>query len=137
MSDLRDAITRARSKPLREALERADTRAARRPPAPLSWQGPWSADRRYRVGDVVSHDGSSWRALREHTGSEPPSALWEYVAKKGDKGEKGESGVGITGSVGPAGPQGPPGAGGGSGNIDGGEPDSIYGGTTPVDGGAP
>lgn len=111
MTDLRDALRRTKSKPLRAALESAQVkqRELRRvgDAAFRSWQGPWQRDLRYRAGDVVSHDGSSWRCLLEHTDSEPPSPVWEYVARKGDTGPAGARGFqgqqGIPGPPGPAG----------------------------------
>jgi hypothetical protein len=49
---------------------------------------------------------------------------------KGDKGEKGEPG-----DMGPQGPQGSQGMPGGGYNLDGGHPDSEYGGIMKLDGG--
>ena len=59
---------------------------------------------------------------------------------KGDTGATGPAGptgaAGPIGPTGPAGATGPPGADGiGTGNVDGGEPDSVYGATPLVDGG--
>lgn len=108
MSDLREALRRTHSKPLRAALESAQirSRSIRRTGADASllWQGPWVRDRRYRVGDVVEHNGSSWRCLLEHVDSEPPSPAWELVAAKGASGPSGARGF-----IGPTGPQGNPG----------------------------
>lgn len=108
--DLRKALVRTRSKPLRAALESAQGRANRRTVAILQWQGPWDPDRRYRVGDVVEDHGSSWRCLVATTGNPPPllpaesNQWWELVAAKGDPGA-----IGARGFIGPTGPQGPPG----------------------------
>lgn len=127
--ELRDALERAKRKPVTDAVEKMS--ASRKkpealrgaleralPPNPnedsLVWRGPWNKLTSYRVGDVVSHEGSSWRALRPSVGSEPPSSRWEYVAKKGDKGEDGEKGEQGPAGVGIVGPQGPPGVGGGT-----------------------
>lgn len=112
MTDLRDALVSVRNKPLRAALEAAQvrSRATRRTSDELSWQGPWDSTRRYRAGDVVFFEGSSWRALIAHTDVKPPplpataSAVWELVARKGDPGA-----IGARGFIGPTGPQGPPG----------------------------
>ena len=70
------------------------------------------------------------------------------VAPKGDKGDTGATGAtgatgpqgpqgiqGLTGATGATGPQGPQGATVYTGNIDGGQSNSIYGGTNAVDGG--
>lgn len=112
MTDLREALRRTSSKPLRGALERTQERASqgrRTPPQSLVWQGPWSPDVRYTAGDVVEDEGSSWRALIAHTDVRPPplpaeaSAVWELVARKGEQGS--------TGARGFVGPQGPPGPG--------------------------
>lgn len=112
MSDdgLRDALRKAGDKPLRDSLERSQRMARRRNGEVTfrSWQGPWSEQTRYRTGDVVSHEGSSWRALSDNAASEPPSDAWEYVAKRGEKGEKGEKGTAGIGSPGaPGAPQTP------------------------------
>ena len=109
MDDLRDALVRTRSKPLRAALEAADTRRGRRSDqaAFRSWQGPWQRDVRYTVGDVVEHAGSSFRCLLSHIDNEPPSPAWELVAARGAAGPPGARGF-----IGPQGPQGPAGAGG-------------------------
>lgn len=108
MSDLRDALKRVQAKPLREALERGyqrDSDRRRREVQPaLVWLGPWERDRSYKPGDVVEHNGSSWRCLVAHRDSEPPSVMWELVAEKGD--------IGPGGIMGPVGPQGAAGAGG-------------------------
>lgn len=113
MTDLRQALRRTSTRPLRGALER--TRAAadqgrRTPPQSLVWQGPWSPTVRYSAGDVVEDEGSSWRCLIAHTDVRPPplpaeaSAVWELVAKKGEQGAPGPRGF--------VGPTGPAGAGG-------------------------
>jgi hypothetical protein len=113
MTDLREALRRTSSKPLRGALERTQERAdqgRRTPPQSLVWQGPWKPGVRYTAGDVVEDEGSSWRSLIAHTDVKPPplpaeaSAVWELVAKKGEQGAPGPRGF-----VGPTGPQGPAG----------------------------
>lgn len=110
MSDLREALRRTSSKPLRGALERTQQRAdqgRRIPPSPLVWQGPWDRQQRYTAGDVVEDEGSSWRCLIAHTDVKPPplpaeaSAVWELVARKGEQGAPGPRGF-----VGPQGPAG-------------------------------
>lgn len=105
--DLRRALARTQSKPLREGLERtfANDADGRRPgPTFRAWKGSWLAERRYSPGDVVEHNGSSWRCLVRHRDSEPPSVKWELVAQKGQ--------TGVAGARGFIGPTGPPGPGG-------------------------
>lgn len=114
MTDLREALQRTQSKPLRGALERTRASRGRRPPSSsaLVWQGPWSPEVRYLAGDCVEFEGSSWRSLISHVNVEPPhlpqeaSAVWELVAKKGEDGAAGPRGF-----IGATGPQGPPGPG--------------------------
>lgn len=110
---LGDALKRARDKELSDALTAAAQReaaASRGSTAPTftGWRGPWVRGRGYQRGNVVSHEGSSWRALADHDSSEPPSQMWEYVAKRGEKGDPGPRG---SDGIGQAGPQGPPGPG--------------------------
>lgn len=109
MDDLREALIRTDGKGLREALSRSRRRAlgSERPEdRRWVWCHDWDAEREYVAGDLVFHAGSSWRALLDSTGSEPPSPFWELVARKGDKGERG-----LSGFPGPSGTQGPPGPG--------------------------
>lgn len=109
--DLRRALARTQSKPLREGLERTfanDSDGKRPGPTFRAWKGPWLRELRYSPGDVVEHLGSSWRCLLRHRDSEPPSVKWELVAQKGQTGVGGARGF-----VGPTGATGPAGAGGG------------------------
>ena len=66
--------------------------------------GLYSATEAYRAMDVVTHNGSEWRAVRDDPG-ELPGDGWMLGAKgtRGKPGERGERGM--------AGPQGPPGNG--------------------------
>jgi hypothetical protein len=68
----------------------------------LTWKGPWSGSAVYGVGDLVSHQGSSWvsrTAGNQGTAPAAGVAAWDLVAQKGADGPQG-----------PQGPQGPPGA---------------------------
>lgn len=123
MSELRDALRKTASKPLRGALEKTQERQneGRRKADDLSWQGEWSPEKQYRAGDVVGFEGSSWRALVANTDIEPPpltataSPVWELVARKGDPGSPGARGfIGPAGASGPTGPTGATGPGGGA-----------------------
>jgi hypothetical protein len=69
--------------------------------------GLYSATEAYRAMDVVSHNGSEWRAVRDDPG-ELPGDGWMLGAKgsRGKPGERGERGL-----AGPQGPQGPAGNG--------------------------
>jgi hypothetical protein len=56
----------------------------------LNWRGVWDATASYVLDDAISHDGSSWRALRDNTNVTPiDGADWTIVAQKGDAGEGG------------------------------------------------
>ncbi len=71
-------------------------------------RGLWDASAQYRAMDVVSHNGSEWRAIRADPG-ELPGPGWMLGAKgvrgrpgaagergaKGDRGERGTDGIGI------------------------------------------
>jgi len=71
-------------------------------------RGLWDAKAEYRAMDVVSHNGSEWRAIRDNPG-ELPGPGWMLGAKgvrgrpgaagergaKGDRGERGIDGIGI------------------------------------------
>jgi hypothetical protein len=71
-------------------------------PIELEWEGEWDADATYDPGDVIAHEGSSYRARVETTGDDPAESPdeWEIVALRG-----------ADGPAGPAGPAGPPGSG--------------------------
>jgi hypothetical protein len=75
-------------------------------------RGTWSNLNDYVIDDVVTFEGSSWRAIADNTGKQPsnnPSA-WQVFAAKGEPGEPGPAG-------GPQGPQGPQGIQGPQGPI--------------------
>lgn len=85
---------------------------ARCGPRGIDPRGAWSAAATYLADDVVTHDGTSWRALRTSKGSTPGrvAADWQVFAAKGDTGPKGDTGTpGATGAQGVAGAQGPEG----------------------------
>src|SRR5690606_32058123 len=71
------------------------------------WQGEWDALTEYVVNDVVEHEGSSYIAVADNDGSEPPSADWELMAAKGEQGPQGPEGP--QGPQGEQGPKGDPG----------------------------
>lgn len=52
------------------------------------WRGAYVPGTKYKAGDVVQHDGSSWIATGD-TSSAPGGAGWEVVAKKGEPGKNG------------------------------------------------
>ena len=72
-----------------------------------SARGLYGATETYRAMDVVSYNGSEWRAVRDDPG-ELPGDGWMLGAKgsRGKPGERGERGM-----AGPQGPQGPTGNG--------------------------
>jgi len=44
--------------------------------------------RRYEMGDVVTHDGSMWVAVRDTAGAPGKSADWRLAVKRGQDGKK-------------------------------------------------
>lgn len=109
----------------------------------INWRGAWRPGTTYYSAednpkkphhyDAVRHNGSSWLALT--TTTERPrtgSPVWDLLAEKGADGKDGKPAAVIV-----------RGGGGGAsapvtvvtGQIDGGNASSVYGGTTPIDGG--
>jgi hypothetical protein len=78
----------------------------------LNPTGAWSSNSRYHPGDLVTDDGSTWRAKRTNINRPPVrnTADWELLAAKGYAGPEGPRGPqgqrGETGAQGPQGPQG-------------------------------
>jgi hypothetical protein len=75
--------------------------------------GPWSNTRVYKADQLVTYDGSVWRALRgvpenRVPGSSGTAAFWEKFVSRGAQGARGLKGD--SGSAGPRGDPGPPGA---------------------------
>jgi hypothetical protein len=74
--------------------------------------GPWHAATKYHRNDLVTHQGSTWRATRTGLNRVPSlkPAFWEKLAVRGNKGATGATGAqgpkGNTGNTGPQGPQG-------------------------------
>ena len=58
----------------------------------FTWEGAWDNATAYQVDDTVSHGGSTYIAVADSTGSQPPSADWELVAQKGTDGTNGTNG---------------------------------------------
>jgi hypothetical protein len=90
----------------------------------LSPRGAWATNLTYLRDDVVTFQGSSWRAKRTNLNKSPATSTldWEKFVAKGDAGQQGLAGAagpagpagatgsaGATGAAGPAGPQGPAG----------------------------
>lgn len=109
MSELGDAIRRARGKPLRDALQRSSKRMPTPDPEGLRWRGPWTPTTRYEPGDAVESEGSSYVAIRSNVDERPPSPSWQLLARRGEKGFAGIGADGQPGAAGPPGPAGPPG----------------------------
>jgi hypothetical protein len=90
-------------------------------------RGEWLTTADYLVNDLVTWQGSSWRAKKKSTNRVPSngSQVWEKFAAKGDAGAAGAAGAqgatgqggpqGATGPVGPAGADGADGANGATG----------------------
>jgi hypothetical protein len=57
----------------------------------MVWRGVWSSGTAYAVRDTVSHDGSTYLAMADHTGVTPGMnpATWGLVAQKGADGGSG------------------------------------------------
>jgi hypothetical protein len=72
----------------------------------LSPRGAWGTNASYLANDLVTFQGSSWRAKRNNTNKPPATSAadWEKFAAKGDPGQVGPPGP--LGAVGPAGPAG-------------------------------
>jgi hypothetical protein len=72
--------------------------------------GAWVGSKFYHVNDLVTRDGTVWRAKRSSQNKTPTAgADWEQFAAKGDIGPAGPAGSGATGATGPAGVEGPQG----------------------------
>lgn len=79
----------------------------------LSPRGAWGTNASYLTNDLVTFQGSSWRAKRNSINKPPATnvADWERFAAKGDPGQAGPIGpAGPSGSAGPTGDAGPAGA---------------------------
>ncbi len=78
-------------------------------------RGTWSSATPYLANDLVTLQGSAYRALRDNTNKNPTSSAadWETFVAKGAAGAAGTAGS--TGPAGPTGPQGPTGATGSAG----------------------
>ena len=76
-------------------------------PKGLNPQGAWIGTKTYAIDDVVTDQGSSWRALAASKGKRPALnvALWEQFVARGLRGLQG-----IQGATGPAGSTGADGA---------------------------
>lgn len=58
----------------------------------LRWRGTWAAGTAYVAQDVVTHAGSSWRAIDASTGVEPTEGgSWSLVAARGAPGQSGST----------------------------------------------
>ncbi len=95
-------------------------------PRGVNPKGAWSNSTTYVENDLVTAEGSSWRAKHNDTANlnrQPSSnpTFWEKFAAKGKDGVDGEDGadgaMGPQGPAGPAGPQGPAGDAGPQGEI--------------------
>lgn len=75
----------------------------------LAPRGAWIASGTYLKNDLVTFQGSSWRAKLNNKGKAPDTnpTIWEKFASKGGAGAMGAAGPrGLTGATGPAGAQG-------------------------------
>jgi hypothetical protein len=87
----------------------------------LEPRGTWQVGAAYLVDDIVTFDGSVWRAKVAQRGFQPPTRpdIWEKFVSKGATGPVGPQGpqgaagpqgpAGVEGPTGPQGPQGPAG----------------------------
>jgi hypothetical protein len=86
----------------------------------LEPRGSWQVGAAYLIDDIVTFDGSVWRAKVAQRGFQPPTRpdIWEKFVSKGVAGPTGAAGpAGATGPAGPTGPQGPQGPQGPAGVI--------------------
>ena len=95
---------------------------------------------RLTAADNFGPEGKKWQVLTSNgpRPTAPPPSYQDITAViSGAMGSDGQDGLaGLQGPPGPAGPQGPAGpAGDEFGDLDGGVPDSVYGGMFVVDGG--
>ncbi len=88
----------------------------------MYWQGQWSVDTSYKIGDGIQQNGSSYVCVEAHQSTfpdSPPSVYWNLLASKGADGTDGAPGAdgldGATGAVGAPGAPGAPGATGATG----------------------
>jgi hypothetical protein len=84
----------------------------------VSPRGAWAAGVPYLPNDLVTFQGSAWRAKANSVGKAPAAnqAMWEKFISKGDTGAQGATGAtGVTGALGPKGPIGSTGAAGATG----------------------
>ena len=66
----------------------------------IYWQGNWSVDTFYKVGDGIQYEGSSYICVDAHqstVSTSPPSSQWNLLALKG---EPGGSEIGVVTSAG-------------------------------------
>jgi hypothetical protein len=85
-------------------------------PRGVSPRGAWKSNEDYLANDLVSLQGSTWRAIAANKSRRPDThpKQWELFASKGNAGPEGPAGPkgakGATGDTGPAGPKGAKGA---------------------------
>ena len=105
-------------------------------PKGITPQGAWDRKTRYTANDVVTHNGSSWRAITDNRKKRPDQkpTIWEEFAAKGDTGAAGPQGP--QGDPGATGPQGPAGADGAKGDTGDTGPQGPAGPNTVADGSA-
>jgi Collagen triple helix repeat (20 copies) len=74
----------------------------------FAWRGSWSNSSTYSLGDVVTHNGATWRAVRANTNRTPVwGADWSMLAGRGERGAQGQAGQqGLQGSQGERGAKG-------------------------------
>lgn len=112
-------------------------------PKGLTPRGAWGSSLNYLTNDLVTTQGSSWRAKRNNVNKPPASnaADWEKFAAAGATGAAGAQGPigetgadGETGPGGPVGPAGPPGSTGPAGPVGPGGPQGPQGPAGPASG---
>jgi hypothetical protein len=100
----------------------------------LSPRGAWVTNATYLKDDVVTFQGSAWRAKRNNVNRAPltSTADWEKFVAKGDPGQAGPAGpAGPAGAAGPAGPMGATGPAGATGLMGPAGPAGTAGATGP------
>lgn len=61
------------------------TRVGPQGPPGINWRGDYDASARYKPGDGVYFEGSSWRCIKACLGEAPPDAeFWSPIALGGE-----------------------------------------------------
>jgi len=60
----------------------------------MTWQSAWNGGTTYTTNQAVTHNGTSYVCILNHTNQEPPNGTyWDVLASKGDIGNTGAQGI--------------------------------------------